>query len=246
MALHYLGEQIDIHGGGQDLIFPHHENEIAQSESFTGKKPFVRYWMHNGLLRLGEEKMSKSIGNIVSISEILSKYSADALRLFVLSSHYRSPLTFTMEALDAAERGAGRLRQAALPVSGGRPVVDADLGDFRQRFKEAMDDDFNSPQAIAVLFDLVRDLNRMRDEGYDVGPSQAVFRELSGILGLTLKSRETADNAEQFISLLVDIRRELREAKQYRLADVIRERLQALGIALEDDAEGTKWKVRPS
>jgi cysteinyl-tRNA synthetase len=247
MALHYLGEQIDIHGGGQDLIFPHHENEIAQSESYTGKKPFVKYWMHNGLLRLGEEKMSKSTGNIVSIGEILSKYSADALRLFVLTSHYRSPLTFTMEALDAAEKGADRLRQAALPAPGGQPVVDADLSDFRQRFKEAMDDDFNAPQAIAVLFDLVRDLNRLRDEGYDTTASQEVLRELAGILGLTLESRETAsDNAGQFISLLVDIRKELREAKQYRLADLIRGRLEELGIALEDGADGTRWKVRPS
>ena len=112
MSLKYLGETLDIHGGGADLIFPHHENEIAQSESFTGKKPFVKYWMHNGLLRLGEEKMSKSLGNIISIKQALGKYSSDGIRIFMLSSHYRSPLTYTPEAVDAAENGADRLRQA--------------------------------------------------------------------------------------------------------------------------------------
>src|SRR3990172_1784076 len=120
MNLQYLGPQTDIHGGGEDVIFPHHENEIAQSESFTGKKPFVRYWMHNGLLRLGEEKMSKSLGNLITIREALKKYSADAIRIFVLSSYYRSPITFTEEAMEAAEKGADRLRQVAQGESKGK------------------------------------------------------------------------------------------------------------------------------
>ncbi len=126
MSLKYLGETIDIHGGGQDLIFPHHDNEIAQSESYTGKKPFVKYWLHNGLLRLGEEKMSKSIGNIVSIKETLAAYSADAMRLFVLSSHYRSPLTYTSSALEAAEKGAERLRQTLRAESQGQKEAGID------------------------------------------------------------------------------------------------------------------------
>jgi cysteinyl-tRNA synthetase len=247
MILRYLGEQIDIHGGGQDLIFPHHENEIAQSEGCTGKKPFVKYWLHNGLLRLGEEKMSKSIGNIVSIKEILAKYPADALRLFILSSHYRSPLTFTTESLDSAEKGAERLRQAMQPKEGGRAVTDIDLSDFRDRFTQAMEDDFNAPQAVAVLFDLVRDLNRLSDEGFDASESRKLLQELGGVLGLTFKGRKTdVGGAEPFIQILIDTRRELRAAKQYQLADGIRQRLEAAGIVLEDGAGGTAWKSRPS
>ena len=119
MSMKYLGEQIDIHAGGMDLVFPHHENEIAQSESFTGKKPFVKYWMHNGLLRLGEAKMSKSLGNLITIREALVKHSADAIRIFILGSYYRAPLTFTEEALEAAEKGADRLRQVAQSKAGG-------------------------------------------------------------------------------------------------------------------------------
>ena len=124
MSLRYLGEQIDIHGGGQDLIFPHHENEIAQSECFTGKKPFVKYWMHNGLFQMGDEKMSKSLGNLVTIKQALEKYSADGFRLFILSSHYRNPFTYSEEAMDAAEKGAERLRQAAASTgkAGGNKV----------------------------------------------------------------------------------------------------------------------------
>ena len=247
MSLRYLGKQIDIHGGGQDLIFPHHENEIAQSESFTNLKPFVKYWLHNGLLRLGEEKMSKSLGNIVSIKEILAKYSADALRLFMLSSHYRSPLTFSEEALDSAEKGAERLRQALQAGAGGAGTRDADLSGFRERFSGAMDDDFNAPQAVAVLFDLVRELNRLRDEGCDTGGHCSLLKELGGVLGLTFQGRAAdVGGAEPFIQLLLDTRRELRAAKQYALADGIRRRLEELGIVLEDGPGGTTWKTKPS
>jgi len=247
MSLRYLGAQIDIHGGGQDLIFPHHENEIAQSESYSGQGPFVKYWLHNGLLRLGEEKMSKSLGNIVSIGEILSKYSADALRLFVISSHYRSPLTFSMEVLDGAEKGAERLRQALQVGNSGHSATDSDLSDFRERFMGAMDDDFNAPQAVAVLFDLARDLNRLRDNDRDTAPHCALLRELGSVLGLTFHGRAVdMGKAEHFIQLLLDIRRELRVAKQYALADSIRHRLEELGIVLEDGAGGTTWKIKPS
>ncbi|GAH12933.1 unnamed protein product, partial [marine sediment metagenome] len=153
MALKYLGNTLDIHGGGQDLIFPHHENEIAQSESFTGTKPFARYWLHNGLVQLGEEKMSKSLGNLITIKEALGKYSPDAIRIFVLSSHYRSPLTYSEVALDAAEGGAERLLRVLSrddPTGGVGKAIDAEP--YRKQFIEAMDDDFNTPQALGVLF----------------------------------------------------------------------------------------------
>jgi len=191
MSMKYLGETLDIHGGGQDLIFPHHENETAQSESFTGKKPFVKYWLHNGLVQIGEEKMSKSLGNLVSIKQALGRFSADAIRVFVLSSHYRSPLTYTEESLEAAERGADRLRQTANNVTTGKKSgakIDAEA--FRNRFIEAMDDDFNSPQALAAIFDIAREINRLDSEGTDTGEARRTFREMGGVLGLTFKVLE--------------------------------------------------------
>ncbi len=245
MSLRYLGDTLDIHGGGQDLIFPHHENEIAQSESFTGKKPFVKYWMHNGLLRLGEEKMSKSIGNIISIKQALSKYSVDAIRIFILGSHYRSPLTYSPEALEAAEKGAARLRQALESSTSGGKSISLDTAGVRKRFMESMDDDFNTPQALAVLFDLTRELNRLRDEGEDISRAQNLLKELSEVLGLTLKGvGKTAGGSDQFIQLLLDTRNGLRQAKQYQLADDIRKRLEDLGVFIEDTAGGTTWKAR--
>jgi len=245
MSLKYLGESLDIHGGGADLIFPHHENEIAQSESFTGKKPFVKYWMHNGLLRLGEEKMSKSIGNIISIKQILDKYPSDALRIFVLGSHYRSPLTYTSEALEAAASGAKRMRQAIESTTIGGAVSALDNSMYRQRFIEAMDDDFNTPQALASLFDITRELNRLRSEGYDISAGQELLKELSGVLGLTLKPiQKSLGGAEPFIQLLVDTRKNLRQAKQYQLADDVRKQLETLGVTIEDTPDGTIWKTK--
>ncbi|MBI2832122.1 MAG: cysteine--tRNA ligase [Chloroflexi bacterium] len=243
MSLRYLGETIDIHGGGQDLIFPHHENEMAQSEGFTGKKPFVRYWLHNGLLQLGEQKMSKSLGNLITIKDALAKFSADALRIFILSSHYRSPLTYSEEALEAAERGAERLRTALHSEDTGDKASNINAETYRQRFTEAMDDDFNSSQALAVLFDLARDINRLRDEGNSTETGKQLLVELAGVLGLTLKSREdTFTDAAPFIELLIYIRKQLREAKQYQLADMVRNKLAELDIALEDTPKGTSWK----
>ena len=244
MALETLGEQIDIHGGGMDLIFPHHTNEIAQTEAYTGKPPFARIWMHNALLQLGSEKMSKSIGNLVSIQEALDRYGADALRLFVITSHYRSPVTYSEEALEAAKAGAERLRHAA-SVPGGTAPADIDHEATRARFIEAMDDDLNTPRALAALFELAREINRAAAGGRDVAPAQAVLRELCGVLGLTLRppagrSREAAP----FIDLLVELRAELRAAKQWALADRIRDRLSALGIELKDSPDGTTWSER--
>ena len=242
MSLHYLGETLDIHGGGQDLIFPHHENELAQSESYTGVTPFVRFWVHNGLARLsdGEEKMTRSLGNLVSITDALEQHGADTLRLFILSSNYRSPLTYGDEPLAAARRGVERLRTAAHAASADGDPLDG--GRFRDRFIEAMENDLNTAQAMAALFDLARDINRARDEGRDIKPAQAVLLELSGVFGLTLAAEEREIAAAPFIEALIALREELRQAKQFALADSIRSRLDGLGIALEDSREGTVWK----
>jgi cysteinyl-tRNA synthetase len=245
MSLKYLGEQIDIHGGGEDLIFPHHENEIAQTEAFTGKEPFVRYWLHNAWVRMGEEKMSKSLGNFVPVREAVRRWGADAVRLFVLTSHYRSPLTYSEEALDAAKRGAERLRTS---LSGapqvGAALAELDASPFRERFIEAMDRDLNTPQAVAALFDLAREINRARDENQALEEAQTTLRELADLLGLTLAKEEESLAATPFIQLLIELRKELRQAKRYDLADSIRSRLGELGVALEDTPQGTVWKRR--
>jgi cysteinyl-tRNA synthetase len=244
MALKYLGNSIDIHGGGQDLIFPHHENEIAQSESFTEEVPFVRYWLHSGLLQQDKQKMSKSIGNLVSVREILRCFSPDAIRLFFLSSHYRNPLTYSEEALEASERGVERLRSALGQKSSEEEEhAMLDTKPFEQKFVEAMDDDFNTAQAIAVLFELTREINRCVEQGVDVTKAQHTLLKLAGILGLTLKEKTqpTAD-AEALISLLVSTRDDLRQNQQWRLADKIRNGLADLGVIIEDAAQGTRWK----
>ncbi|HEY93247.1 MAG TPA: cysteine--tRNA ligase [Dehalococcoidia bacterium] len=268
MSLKYLGDTLDIHGGGQDLIFPHHENEIAQSESFTGVKPFVKYWLHNGLLQLGEEKMSKSLGNLITIKEALEKYSPDAIRIFILSSHYRSPLTYSEEALEAAERGADRLCQAAYSQGGGEKSEESvDVESYQQRFAAVMDDDFNTPQALAALFDLARDINRANEAGLGAVEAQKVLLELAGILGLDLKPTwklvrpvgitsaeefgvptiiQTSGEigSEEYIENLIRQRDKYRQAKQWQLADEIRAKLVEMGIALEDTPQGTVWKQK--
>ncbi len=242
MALRYLGEQIDLHGGGMDLIFPHHENEIAQSECFTERPPFVRHWMHNAMMQLGDEKMSKSLGNLVTIREALERYGADALRLFILTGHYRSPLRYSEAGLQAAGRGAERLQfavEAPLPTGDGDPVDEA-----RERFTAAMDDDLGTPQALAVLFDLARDINRARDAGVPAGRALALLRELGGVLGLRFQAPPSSGGqAAPFIDLLVRVREELRATRQFALADRIREELTTLGIALEDGRAGTTWRA---
>ncbi|MBL7119131.1 MAG: cysteine--tRNA ligase [Dehalococcoidia bacterium] len=246
MSLRHLGDTLDIHGGGRDLIFPHHENEIAQSESFTGVTPFVKYWMHNGLVQLGEDKMSKSLGVLVTIKEVLERFRPDAVRLFILSSHYRSPVSFSEEGLEAAEKGMERLRQAARGEGKGEGAASIDIGSFRQSFVEAMDDDFNSAQAIAVVFDLAREINRARSEGTDVEQAQQTLLELAGVLGLTLEEREVSLAAQPFIDLLISIRSDLRKAKQWQLADKIRSSLEEMGIVVEDTPKGTVWRSGPA
>ena len=252
------GEQIDLHGGGQDVIFPHHENEMAQSESFTGKKPFARYWMHNALLRLSttppDEEMHRHIGNTLWIRDALAQHEPDAIRLYLLSTHYRTPLVWTDDDVNATARGLERLRAAVAPTPNPSPASrggESKLVEFashtREKFIAAMDDDFSTPQAIAALYDLAREINRARGEGSSadaLAPAQVTLRELTGILGLTLQERESEKMAAApFIELLIAVRKDLRAAKQFALADKIRQDLGKLGITLEDSPQGTTWKV---
>ena len=253
MNLAELGEQIDIHGGGNDLIFPHHENEIAQTESYTGK-PFARYWVHNGMLQLGGEKMSKSLGNMVSIKEFLKKRDADVMRMLVLMGSYRAPLSFNEETQDAAEKSLERLKSAFRPAptsAGGLPAeaasaLTSQAGSARQSFTEAMDDDFNTPLALAALYELVKAINTARDSGAtneQLQPAQAALRELTGVLGLRLQEKQgSGGNSDKFIDLLVNVRSEVRRQKLWQLSDLIRDQLKELGVAIEDTKEGTKWR----
>ncbi len=252
MNLAELGEQIDIHGGGNDLIFPHHENEIAQSESFTGK-PFARYWIHNGMLQLGGEKMSKSLGNIVSIKEFLSKRDADVMRMLVLSGTYRAPLMFNDETLDAAEKSVDRIKSGlrpsdssakGLPVGSAAELV-AQAEATRQAFTTAMDDDFNTAGAVATLFELVKAINTAHDAGAtdeQLKPAQDALRELTGVFGLRLAEKTGSGDSDGFINLLVEVRSEVRKQKLWTLSDLIRDRLKTLGVTIEDGKEDTKWR----
>jgi cysteinyl-tRNA synthetase len=248
MSMRYLGEQLDVHGGGQDLIFPHHENEIAQSESFTGKVPFVRYWLHNGFVLFDQTKMSKSLGNVVNLVDALERHDPVAVRLFILQSHYRSPLNLSDEGFEAAARGVDRLRGALEGDDGTAGTATEAVERAREAFVQAMDDDFNTPGAMASLFDLAREANRQR-EGGDAAAAQAAratLRELAGVLGIDLAPRAAAGDlaAAPFVELLLRVRRELRGARQFQLADLVRDELTGLGITLEDRPEGTTW--RPS
>jgi cysteinyl-tRNA synthetase len=252
MNLSHLGEQIDIHGGGNDLIFPHHENEIAQTESFTGK-PFARYWVHNGMLQLGGEKMSKSLGNLITIEEFLSKHAADVMRMLVLNSSYRSPLAFNDDVIVQAEKTIDRLRSAlkpALPGAAGAAAMSLEalqnqMNATKDGFIAAMDDDFNSAGALAHLWNLVRVTNQARaDNASDAQllAAQALLRELTGVLGLALKdTKQGAHAADPFIDTLVELRTELRKQKQFALSDLVRQKLAEKGVLLEDSKEGTTW-----
>jgi cysteinyl-tRNA synthetase len=246
MALKYLGDTIDIHGGGQDLVFPHHENEIAQSESFTMETPFVRYWLHNGLMQQDKQKMSKSTGNLVSIKDALDRFSSDAIHLFILSSHYRNPLTYSEEALEASERGAERLRWALTHrTNADEGVAILNVDPVEQKFIEAMDNDFNTAQAIAVLFELAKEINRGAEQCVTITKAQHTLLKLAGILGLTLKEKtQPTPDAEAFISLLASTRDDLRQNQQWQLADKIRRGLADLGVTLEDTPQGTTWKYK--
>lgn len=254
MIQRHLGGQIDIHGGGSDLIFPHHENEITQSESVNCGCSLARYWVHNGMLELRGEKMSKSEGNLVTIRELLQMGGGEIFRFMMLGSHYRSPMAFGEDTYEAARRGLDRLVGAVrdldrreVPLQRpDHPLADA-AEDTRGKFESAMDDDFNTPVALAALFDFARMINRERDE---TGPSselryaQAQLQDLAAVLGLTLRDPEAGStDSTPYIDLLVELRTQLRDAKQFELADQVRDRLGSLGIVVEDFPSGSTWRA---
>lgn len=241
MALEYLGESIDIHGGGQDLIFPHHENEIAQSESFSGKKPFAKVWVHNGLVRLGEDKMSKSLGNMVTIGQALHTHSADALRLLFISAHYRSPTTYNEDAVLAQGKAIQRIK-SALKLDCHKTESKLNSSIYIHNFESAMDDDLNTPKALAVVFDLVREIHKEHKIGNSISEAQTTLKTITSVLGLNLSDKEINTASGSFIDLLIETRLSLREANQYDLADKIRDGLLDLGVQIEDGVDKTSWK----
>jgi cysteinyl-tRNA synthetase len=253
MNLTHLGEQIDIHGGGNDLVFPHHENEIAQTESLTDKQ-FARYWMHNGMLQLSGEKMSKSLGNLITIEEFLSLHEGDVLRMLVLNSSYRNPLTYNDEVLEQAHKALERLRSGlrpALPDSLGAPqdqlaLLAGQAEKTEAGFVDAMDDDFNTAGALGHMFELVRGINQARDAGAtdaQLDAAQTTLLKLGDVLGLRLAAESgTAGQAGPFVELLLEIRTELRQQKLWALSDLIRDRLVELGVVIEDSRSGSTWR----
>jgi cysteinyl-tRNA synthetase len=252
MALRHLGKQIDIHGGGNDLVFPHHENEIAQTESLTGQ-PFATYWTHNGMLQIGGEAMSKSVGNMVTVEEFLAKHESDVLRLMVLNASYRAPLTFTDKVIEQSANSLNRLRGGLRPANSDKNETSETFRALKQKtedvrpiFEEAMNDDFNTPGALSSLFELVRSINQARDSGAsndDLRKPQDILKELAGVLGLALDEKQLkSQDAVPFIELLITIRKDLRQAEQWGLADRVRDGLEELGIIIEDSKAGTTWR----
>jgi cysteinyl-tRNA synthetase len=265
MSMKYLGITFDIHGGGMDNQFPHHECEIAQSEKATGK-PFVRYWIHNNLVTVNGQKMSKSLGNVILLKDAFKKYSPRVIRFFILQSHYRSTLDFSDEALAGAERGLEKITNALRHLqaeiskrktSGSDKTPEnmgagIDLAGFRNAFIEAMNDDFNTPQAIAVIFDLSREVNSMLTSGSasisllsDIEACYADFGEkILGIIGEDEKIKKSDDASllDQLMRLIVNIRSEARSKKLWDLSDSIRNMLSKAGIVIEDTKDGTTWR----
>jgi len=248
MSRSLFGNHFDIHGGGQDLQFPHHENEIAQSECCNDEK-FVNYWMHNGFVRVNEEKMSKSLGNFFILREVLDRYRAEEIRYFIVSSHYRSPLNYSEEQLDNARSALQRLYAALLDTKLTKLPQD---NDYQKRFEAALDDDFNTANAVAVLFDLVREINRSKREQQERQHELAsLLRHLGGLLGLLqadaeefLKSRpgQSAGLSDTAIEDLISARLQARADKDWASADRIRDELSEAGIVIEDGNDGTRWR----
>lgn len=282
MSLRYLGESFDIHGGGEDLIFPHHENEIAQSEAYT-EKSFAKYWIHNGFVNISHQKMSKSLGNVLTIEEISKKYPSEALRLFLLSTHYRKPLDYMEDRLreswTAISRIYSSINKAEILINTmesnhgeDKDIIDKlkrkeerefiqIINEIREEFEDSMDDDFNTPQAIAAIFELVKNINiyiANIDEGkglhiYPLRIACNELRKLGRILGILREDRRIIIEGErarlmdsllkQLVEVLIELRAQAREEKDYKKADLIREKLAKIGIILEDSKSGTSWRI---
>ncbi len=257
MSCKHLGETFDIHCGGNDLIFPHHENEIAQSEAANGK-PFVKYWLHFGFLNINEEKMSKSLGNFFTAREVVKKYSAEAIRMFFAQAYYRGPLNFTDELLNAAERGLEKITNlvdkvnAEIKKNSAGIKLDYDFAPYYKRFEEAMDEDLNTSQAVAVIFDFVKEVNRIiaSSESVDVNYYNDVKTFLTktaeNVLGIVDFNKTVAGDdklTSDLIELLITLRTEAKQSKNYQFSDTIRDRLKELGVFLQDSKEGTSYKI---
>jgi len=246
MSTKALGDTFDIHGGGADLTFPHHENEIAQSEGATGH-PFVKYWMHNGFVRINDEKMSKSLGNFFTVREILERYQAEEVRYFILTSQYRSPLNYSDEHLDNARNALTRFYTALRGLPEAMPTADTQ---FEKDFHAAMQDDFNTPEALATLFELVREINRVRaDDEAAAASLGALLRQLGDLIGILqtdaesyLRGGASANDGDAEIDALVTQRNEAKANKDWGTADEIRNKLQEMGVVLEDGPSGTTWR----
>ncbi len=254
MSRRYLGEEIDIHAGGEDLIFPHHENEIAQSEAANGK-PFAKYWMHNGFLNIDNKKMSKSEGNFFTVRDIGQKYDLQVLRFFMLSAHYRSPLNFSAELMEAAGNGYDRIvtsvsnlnylmeNSALESMSGEERILSGEAEGFVAQFDEAMDDDFNTADAISAIFELVKFANSNTKEARSKEFLQCLKDKivtLSDICGLIVEKKQ--EILDKDIEALIEERQAARKARNFQRADEIRNELLEKGIVLEDTREGVKWK----
>ena len=250
MSIKAFGPTLDIHGGGQDLIFPHHENEQAQSESYTDK-PFVRYWLHNGLVTVKGEKMSKSLGNFITISELLKKHNPQALRFFLLSAHYRRPLDFSERALDDALKGLMRIQNTIYNLKNAIEYAGEKEDGFEKTiqlaedgFTKALEDDFNTPGALSILFDFIREVNvYAMEEAKKTSLEEALktIEELAGALGLRFEE-EVPPIVKGLIDLLLKIRSEMRTKKDFEASDRLRKQLLEIGIALEDRRQGTVWR----
>jgi cysteinyl-tRNA synthetase len=272
MSSKYLGESFDIHGGGADLIFPHHENEMAQSEAFTGE-PFVKYWMHNGFITVDREKMSKSLGNFFTIKEILNKYEPEVVRYFLLTTHYRSPIEFSDAQLNEAEISIDRYYTTVLRIrdfldsagkkekAGSAADLEDLLGSFRDKFIGAMNDDFNTASALGHIFELIREVNRFLDSKPSgekardlVVKTNDLLAELGGVLNIFNRTPEEwyralmkvkkIDLAEDMLDKKIAERQEARSNKDWAAADDIRNELAQMGILLEDRQDGTSWKIK--
>lgn len=267
MSMKYLGESFDFHGGGSDLIFPHHENEIAQSEGCTGCHPFVRYWLHNGFITVNEEKMSKSLGNFFMVIDILEHYDPETLRFFIVSTHYRSPLDFSDARLTEAKTSLGRLRTAKETLGELQAMLNAGptdaslalrakVAELRDAFMEAMRDDFNTALAISHMFALAKEINiyhksvvdaGIKPDGKLVAMLADTFAEMCSIIGVleakaAAPSEEASDSKEEaLVELFINMRQEARKAKNYALADQLRNELTGIGIVLQDTPQGVKW-----